>query len=99
MVEIPTRKAVMLDENMVALLECGHESWHLEYADRDVPCVSCTRKCGDSIANIRGRIAVKCQLRMRENVWDKVGSHFRSTPASEVRWIISHEIEGDGIPF
>ncbi len=99
MVEIPFRKAVKLDENMVAVLECGHDSYHVEYADRDVPCILCTKNCGDNIADIRGRTVVKCQRRMSENVWDRVGSHFRNTPASEVRWAVSNEIEGDGIPF
>ena len=99
MLEIPHRKVVSLDPNMVARLECGHESWHVDYADRDVICIPCTKICGDKIADLRGRVAVKCQRRMRDFVWDKVGDYFRQTPASEVRWVINNEIEGDGIPF
>jgi len=98
-IEIPLRKIVSLDANMVAMLECGHQSWGVEYADHDVPCVPCTRKCEDKIGDIRGRAAVKCQQGMRENVWDWVGGHFGRTTAEEVRYLVSNEIEGGGIPF
>lgn len=99
MLEIPNRKVVSLCPNMVGMLECGHESYHVEYADRDVSCISCTKRCGDKIADLRGRAAVKCQRRIRDFVWDRVGERFRQAPVSEVRWVINNEIEGDEIPF
>jgi hypothetical protein len=99
MPKIPSRKVVTLDENMVAILECGHESYDVYYVDDDVPCIQCTKKCRSKIVDLRGRAAVKCQRRMRDFVWDGIGVHFRQPVVSEVRWVVNDGIAADENPF
>jgi hypothetical protein len=99
MPKIPSRKVVILDKNMVAILECGHKSYDVDYVDDDVPCIHCTKKCQSKIGDLRGRAAVKCQRRMRDFVWDGIGRRLRQPAVSEVRWVANDGIAADENPF
>ena len=100
MLEIPNREIVSIGNDGYVRLECGHKLWMGEYGDTHLECIHCVTECRDGIKDLRGRVAIRCQVKVIEDVWIQVGGRFNMmTPVSEIRYQVDSVIGDDELPF
>jgi len=55
--------------------------------------------CWDKIHRLRGRVAVRCQRRMKDLVWDMIGPRLRQSDVAEVKFEVGVQLGSEEVPF
>lgn len=99
MIIMPIRKIVELHPNQEVILECGHFTFMFGYGLTEIECEKCLYQTKKTINSIRGRVALKCQVTVGEDVWDAIDEAMRKTSLWMVKDAVRFEMESKEIPF